>query len=287
MHIIKDVIQCQVLNTFMRKVFILILALLGVSCLGCTTPKEYHGEPPKWLDGLTGSGSRLPAAPGPVPPPSNIIPDQPHWINGETEAGTLEEVQSILPLERDSKQRELKDENIFNPTSIIEQLRYSAFGYSVPKEANIDDDVEITMKINPLLTVKEIEEELPMGERTTGKIQISRVVQAKLDSRDFDITNITPDRQVIIGGRNTTWRWSLKAKTPGPNKLVKITISAIVLVDGERTESYIDTYNGVIKINITPGQRINRWLKDNWQWAWGALLIPILGFFYNKRKKKR
>lgn len=186
-----------------------------------------------------------------------------------------------------SNKKAIPTETIFNPTNIIEQLRYSAFGYSVPKKANIDDDIEVTMIVNPLSSTSEITSELPDGRKTTGEIQISRVIQAKLDSNDFIITPITPERQVIIGDRNTIWKWSLSAKKPGPNKVVKITVSAIVLVDGEKIESYVDTYTNVINIDITPKQRLFRWLSANWQWAWGALLIPVLGFFYNRKRKSK
>lgn len=256
----------------MKKIILFFLLVLA----SCSAPK--YSQEPVSIDEEARS-----ASPAPAPPPPAAIPDEPHYLPGETEAGGDDQAvaEKITPSNTQDE-----DKSIFEPSKIIEQLRYSAFGYSVPKEANIDDDIEIAMIVNPLVTVKEIEEDLPEGERTTGNIQISRVVQAKLDSNDFNITSITPERQVVIGGRNTTWKWSLKAKSPGANKKVKITVSAIVLVDGERTESYIDTYTNTININITPKQRISRWLDDNWQWAWGALLIPILGFFYNRKRKK-
>lgn len=249
--------------------FLLVLA-------SCSAPK--YSKPVDTEYAGNDAASSAPPPPAPMP-----IPDEPHYLPGETEAGPGD--QSVVE-EGIANKETYDDENIFEPSKILNQLRYSAFGYSVPKEANIEDDIEVTMIVNPLVTVKEIEEDLPEGERTTGNIQISRVIQAKLDSRDFDITSITPERQVVIGGRNTTWKWSLTAKSPGPNKTVKITVSAIVLVDGEKTESYIDTYKGTIKVNITPKQRLTHWLEKNWQWVWGALLIPILGYFYNKRRKK-
>ena len=258
----------------MKKIVAIFLLVLA----SCSAPR-YSQEPVSVEEEATSTAP----PPAPARPPAESIPDEPHYLPGETEAGPGEQASD----KNLSTQEIYNDKNIFEPSKILEQLRYSAFGYSVPKEANIDDEIDVTMVINPLLTVKEIEEDLPEGERTTGTIQISRVVQAKLDSSDFDITSITPERQVVIGGRNTTWKWTLKAKAPGANKKVKITISAIVLVDGERTESYIDTYTNTIKINITPKQRISRWLENNWQWAWGALLIPVLGFFYNKKRKSK
>lgn len=263
----------------MKMFFVLILSMLLV---GCTTYHDY-ALPPVMPEQPTDSGS----------PPSSAAEPSPRYASGEESyyenyvaKRSIAKPSIVRNTKPTTMQKPVPDKPIFNPTTIIDQLRYSAFGYSVPKEANIDDDVEITMIVNPLSSTSEIADNLPDGQKTTGRIEVSRVIQAKLDSNDFIITPITPERQVIIGDRNTIWKWSLSAKEPGPNKVVKITVSAIVLVDGDKTESYIDTYENVININITSKQLLSRWLSANWQWAWGALLIPIAGYFYNKKRKK-
>lgn len=272
----------------MKKIITCLLLLL-VS--GCSTPAA---DPPARMSSLRiyepfmpmtriappAQVAPVPSPPVPAAPPPYV--EEPQYEPASTETFNAPTSKSKKP----TGVPPAPEKNIFDPTVILAQLRYSTFGYSIPGEANVDDEIDVTMIINPSLTVQEIEAVLPRGERTTGSIQISRIVQAKLDSRDFDIVAITPERQVIAQGINTAWRWSLKARTPGPNKVVKITVTAVVLVDGERTESYIDTYTSTIKVSITPQQRISRWLSDNWQWAWGALLIPLLGYFYNKKRKK-
>lgn len=178
----------------------------------------------------------------------------------------------------------------FPVNDIIDQLSSASFGYSVPKEANIDDAVEVDMIVNPAITVDQIKDQLPDGQKVGQTIQISKVIQATVTSTDFEVTPITPERQVVMGNQNTTWKWSLKPKSVGPNKEVKITVTAIVIVDGERTERYLETYTGKVKVDITAKQRLAKWFHDNWQWVWGSLLVPVLGFIwakFNKKKKKK
>lgn len=170
---------------------------------------------------------------------------------------------------------------------ILDQLTVASFAYNVPKQANIDDEIDITLLLNAICTPEELALQLPQnGGHTSGRVQISRVIEAKLDSRDFDITAITPTRQVIILDQNTKWQWSLKPLSTGPDKTIKITITAIVLVDGERTERFIDTYMDTISVNITTKQLIYNWISDYWEWAWSALLIPFLGFVWVRLRRK-
>ena len=189
-----------------------------------------------------------------------------------------------------SEETKLPVKSVFSSDDITQQLSQSSFGYSVPQEANIDDDIEVVVKINPSISIDQLKEHLPEGQQITQNIQISRIVEVKLETRDFNVINLTPHRQIIMGDQDTTWKWSLKPLSNGPNKEIKITVTAIITIDGEKAERYLDTYIGKVNVNITTKQRITKWLSANWEWAWGSLLIPIAGFAwakYSKKKKKK
>lgn len=180
--------------------------------------------------------------------------------------------------------------SFFPIDDILSQLSQASFAYTVPQEANIDDEVEIEMVVNPSVSVENLKQQLPDGQKVGQTITISKVIEAKVTSNDFSVSAITPERQAVMGNENTTWKWTLTPKSVGPNKEVKITVSAIIIVDGEKTERYLETYTGKIKVKITPQQQIAKWFKDNWQWAWGSLLIPIGGFAWahlTKKKKRK
>lgn len=168
---------------------------------------------------------------------------------------------------------------------LVARLMRSSFGYSVPEETNIDDAFDVKMVINPMKTEGQIRQSLDGGQQLVGTVLISKVVQAKLVADDFEVVALTPERQAVDLNQDTTWVWSLSPEAAGAKK-IRITITAIVTVDGERFERHIETYNGEVEVKITRKQRIERWLSKNWQWAWGALLIPALGWFMARRRKK-
>ncbi|MCK9532887.1 MAG: hypothetical protein M0R77_20605 [Gammaproteobacteria bacterium] len=216
------------------------------------------------------------------------ISDNYEYLNNIEPASSVQENTSIHTAQ--TNRSELPTKSVFSSDDIARQLSQSSFGYSVPQEANINDDIEVVVKINPSISIDQLKEHLPEGQQITQNIQISRIVEVRLEARDFDVINLTPQRQIIMGDQDTTWKWSLKPLSSGPGKEVKITVTAIITVDGEKAERYLDTYVGKVNVNITTKQRITKWLSANWEWAWGSLLIPIVGFAwakYSKKKKKK
>jgi len=167
---------------------------------------------------------------------------------------------------------------------LCDQLFDSSFGYNIPELVNFDDDIDIAMIINPSKTPDQMKRRLG-GETVSGKMQVSRIVEAKLSSNDFEIQNITPERQVVFKDRDTVWLWMIKAKEAGDNKTVKISVTAIISVDGTNAERHIETYTNVIVVKMSLNQKIQYWFSKNWQWAWSALFIPLAGFFWMKFKK--
>lgn len=167
--------------------------------------------------------------------------------------------------------------------NIVNQLTPSSFGYSVPSIMNISDTEEVRLIINPSKSESEVSSVL--GEQSiTSTIPISNVVIADLSSRDFYIEKVTPNRQVVDKDVDTLWIWTISPKSYGDNKTLQINVSALVNIDGQKEERFLDTYVGTVQVDITNQQVISTWLKNNWQWAWGALLIPILGFFWARKK---
>lgn len=260
----------------MKRLIISLVALFTFACAPAQEVNEAQGQAYEYSEPVT--------APAPEAEPTYYPEYYP-----EVEDGLIVDLPSPRSLERRIEIPTQTPEEIpYVPTAddLVSQLTLSSFVYNVPDEANIDDEVDVSLIINPLATVEELQERFDDGNTTAGRVQISRVVQAKLDSNDFEITPITPTRQVVMYDRDTKWLWSLNPKSAGENKKIKITITAILTVDGERTERYIDTYTDTITIDITTKQIVIKWLEDNWQWAWGALLIPVLGAAWTLRKRR-
>jgi hypothetical protein len=62
-------------------------------------------------------------------------------------------------------------------------------------------------------------------------------------------------------------------------------LEAEVKIDGEVTPRLINMFDGSIAVTITPRQRVEHFAKDNWQWLWTALLVPVGGWWKRRGKK--
>lgn len=171
------------------------------------------------------------------------------------------------------------------PGIVIDQLEEASFAYTVPWKVNIDETFDVQLLVNPAKSVAEVVEELE-GEGHGGQLLISQIVRAELVSDDFEVMPLTPAAQGVDGVFSTEWRWQLTPRSPGKDKRVRISVSALVTVDGEKVERYIDTYDGVIYVDVTNQQRITKWFEENWKWFFSAILVPLLGWLALKIRRK-
>ena len=88
------------------------------------------------------------------------------------------------------------------------------------------------------------------------------------DPDTFTITRRSPDLQPVSGKEPTLWKWAIKpVKTAMAGQYpVHVELEAEVKIDGEVTPRLIDTFDGPISVTITGRQRVEHFVRDNWQW---------------------
>ena len=74
--------------------------------------------------------------------------------------------------------------------------------------------------------------------------------------------------------------------TSGKHNL-HLTLTALFSVDGESTRKTIRTFDKTIEIEVTPAQLVLKFLENNWQWLWAAILLPIVGWGWKLRKASK
>lgn len=170
--------------------------------------------------------------------------------------------------------------------TVTNQLYSAAMAFSAPDRANVKEDITIQLLVDPSKEVKELENSLTEpGVRRGAEIKISKVIIATLSAPDFAIEKITPEEQAIAQSAPTEWLWTLIPKSVGSNE-VKLTITAIVKVDGKEYKYHIKTYEKTIVIVVKPQQVIYDWLAKYWQWLFTTLLLPLGLYLYKRRKKE-
>lgn len=168
---------------------------------------------------------------------------------------------------------------------IAGQLSRAATVFTVPEQANVQDNIRAELLIDPSKTTEELANLAGVaGRQLREDVPISKVVVARLTAADIKVTPETPEKQAISQFEPTTWRWILEPSSTGRHEL-HLSISAVITVENERVDRHIKTLDRIIVIEITPGQVVLGWLGKNWQWLWGAVLVPIALWFWRRRKK--
>jgi hypothetical protein len=121
------------------------------------------------------------------------------------------------------------------------------------------------------------------GERIGARIQVSNRMEARLSGTNFQITAITPETQAVTRNDVTDWKWEIKPISAG-RQYLHLTLSALLKLEGISTPRTIRTFDRTIEVEVSWDQRVTTFLKNNWQWLWAAILVPVAGWLWKRKK---
>ena len=172
----------------------------------------------------------------------------------------------------------------FDIDKALNEMETANIVFNVPTKINIDDSPEIQLILSLSETIEEVKKSLlAEGEKVGANIRVSQIMEADLSGQMFDIDEITPKRQAISQLERTEWKWEIMPKEKGDLKL-HLTLTAIIEVDGEKTQRTIKTFDKLVEVKVLPKQQIISFVKGNWEWLWAAILVPLAGWFWKKKK---
>jgi hypothetical protein len=124
------------------------------------------------------------------------------------------------------------------------------------------------------------------GEKEGARIRVSDRMEARLTGPNFAITAITPEIQAVSRTDITEWKWEVKPIIDGHQRL-HLTLSALLSVDGASTPRAIRTFDEIIEVEVAWHQRVGSFFAQNWQWLWAAVLIPVAGWLWKRKKASK
>lgn len=190
----------------------------------------------------------------------------------------------ILPRPSIETEVKLPNQPIGTIDSLLNEMEIGAIAFNAPTNINIDGAPVVQLILSHAETVEKLKQSISeAGKRVGAEIRVSDVMEAHLTGHMFEITAITDEKQAISEQQQTEWKWQIHPKEVGKHKLY-LTLTAILVIDGRRTPRAIETFDSVIEVNVTATQKISLFLKNNWQWLWAALLAPIVGWLWRRRK---
>ncbi|OOG57237.1 hypothetical protein [Rhodanobacter sp. C03] len=158
--------------------------------------------------------------------------------------------------------------------------------FNVPEQLNLRQ----TGHIQLLLDVKKSQATLAAeiaeaGVKQTATVKVWDRMEARLTAPQLQITAITPEEQSVGSLDTAEWRWDVVPTASGQYPL-HLTLTALVETDGATSRIAIHTYDKTIVVKVTAGQWVTDFLKNNWQWLWAAILLPIGGLILKRWKGK-
>jgi hypothetical protein len=169
----------------------------------------------------------------------------------------------------------------------LKQMPLGSIAFNAPESMNFYDTAAIELKLGLTSDIDYLKGQIEAAGRQHGaRIRISDRMEANLIGSNFDVTAITPALQAVSQTEVTEWKWEVKPTSAGVQDL-HLTISALLDVDGAATPRVIRTFHKTIAVDITWGQRASVFFGKSWQWLWAAILVPIVGWVWRKRKEAK
>ncbi len=167
---------------------------------------------------------------------------------------------------------------------LLDRMEFGAIAFNVPANININDTSQIQLLLSLSETVDKLKRLIVReGMKVGATIRVSNRMEARLSGYMFQITAITPEIQAVSKNRNTQWKWEIHPKKEGKHRL-HLTLTALLEIDGHSTPRTIRAFDKEIEITVTRTQKFIGFITGNWQWLWAAIFVPIVGWFWKRKK---
>jgi hypothetical protein len=173
---------------------------------------------------------------------------------------------------------------------LFSQLDPGQIAFAVPKEMGYGETKQATLLLSKTKTIQELEQSLEESDLVRGHtIKVADIMEAHLSGNEFEILAVSPEVQPISGRETTEWKWDIKPKDFGSLPL-HLSVNAKLMLDGQERTRAIRTFDETVYVHVTWPRSAIIFVRNNWQWLWTTLLVPVAGWLWHrkwKRKKKR
>lgn len=168
---------------------------------------------------------------------------------------------------------------------LLEQMEWGRIAFNSPDSINVKDSAVIHLVLGVAQEMDELKQRIEAeGERVGAQVRVSELMEARLTGPNFTITAITPELQAVSRNQPTEWRWEVSPTLAGRHSL-HLTLSAVLTMEGSSVPRTIRTFDRVIEVEVTWPQRVGSFVADNWQWLWAAILVPVAGWLWRRKKR--
>jgi Divergent InlB B-repeat domain len=169
---------------------------------------------------------------------------------------------------------------------VIQRLPWANIAFNAPTTLTLGESVVVELLLSAEQPIGRLEKEITaLGKRKGARIRASDRMEARLTGLGFEIEAVTPETQGVAGEGVTQWKWEVKPTETGAQRL-HLTLSAIIQVRGNDSPRTVRTFEQTLVVDVTWRARLSKFVGDNWQWLWTAILIPIVGWALGRRARQ-
>lgn len=115
------------------------------------------------------------------------------------------------------------------------------------------------------------------GSKESYKVRFTNDMEACLTGSAFEITQVTPERQAVSTAGIAEWKWAIRAKEIGEQKLF-LTLNANLFVNDRERQHTVRTFSKALHVQVIWPQSAVYFLWSYWQWICTAIAIPLVGW---------
>ena len=175
----------------------------------------------------------------------------------------------------------------------LDKLRQASIAFNAPTELSIHEVAEIRLLVSAGQSIarlradlqEAVDEKLGQGVIFVGRVEASDVMVANLSGLGFSIEENSRPEQFVSKRHVTTWSWNIEPMRTGKLRL-QLTLSAVINVQGRERPFTVQTFERILTVDVTWHERLTDFVEDNWQWLWTALLVPVVGLTWRRRRPK-
>lgn len=176
----------------------------------------------------------------------------------------------------------------------LQAMPLGSIAYNAPDSMLLGETQEVYLLLSPTASVadlqKGLESRIQGNQPLEGaQIKIAERMQASLTGAGFEVSPRGPQTQLVSQSEPTEWRWNVTPKQTGALQLQLDVYALLIPKDGTPLPRKIRTFSRPINVKVTFSQRIAGFVSGNWQWLWATFLVPLAGWFWahRRRRKKR
>jgi hypothetical protein len=172
-------------------------------------------------------------------------------------------------------------------------MDFGNIAFNVPPSMSLDKTYKIVLNLALSKTKKELEDNLiaqgVIGDLKSETIKVDANMQADLTGDGFQITKVTPDKMPISANTITEWKWDVRPIRSGTLRLHVVLNALVDLKDGKDKQPYpVRSFDKEYIVAVPWKDRaVISFVVNNWPWLWATIVIPLGGWLWSRRRKKK